>query len=94
MDMSLHRSLNKQAVLVTAIIVVVDIVLNGRNQLFPVGKSMSVIAFALQNSPEPLFLCNAINRVAAITNHPHKRKMPPEGGKGLKLFLTVLKAIH
>ena len=42
MDMSLHRSLDKQAVLVTAVIVVVNITFNRGNELFSVGKGVSV----------------------------------------------------
>ena len=65
--MSLHRSLNKQAVLVTTVIVVVDIIFNGRNQLFPAGKSVSVIAFSLQDSPEAFHW--AIVNAAANAGH-------------------------
>ena len=85
MDMSLHRSLNKQAVLVTAIIVVVDIVLNGRNQLFPVGKSMSVIAFALQNSPEPFHraVVNAAANTGHTLCHPGIQQFLVEGSAGV-----------
>lgn len=85
MDMSLHRSLNKQAVLVTAIIVVVDIVLNGRNQLFPVGKSMSVIAFALQNSPEPFHraIVNAAANMGHALCHSGIQQLFAEGSAGV-----------
>lgn len=65
--MSLHRSLDKQTVLVTAVVVVINVIFNGGNQLFPAGECLSVIAFTFQDSPEALH--RAIVNTAANTGH-------------------------
>ena len=65
--MSLHRGLDKQTVLVTAVIVVVNIAFNRGNELFSAGKSMSVIALSLQDSPESFHW--AIVNAASNTGH-------------------------
>ena len=65
--MSLHRSLDEQTVLVTAVIVVINIAFNRGNELFSAGKSVSVIALSLQDSPEALHW--AIVNAASNTGH-------------------------
>ena len=65
--MSLHRCLDKQTVLVTAVVVVINVIFNGGNQLFPAGECLSVIAFTFQDSPEALH--RAIVNTAANTGH-------------------------
>ena len=66
-DMSLHRCLDEQTVLVTAVVVVINVIFNGGNQLFPAGECLSVIAFTFQDSPEALH--RAIVNTAANTGH-------------------------
>ena len=65
--MSLHRCLDKQTVLVTAVVVVINVIFNGGNQLFPAGECLSVIAFTFQDSPEALH--RTIVNTAANTGH-------------------------
>lgn len=65
--MSLHRCLNEQTVLVTAVVVVINVIFNGGNQLFPAGECLSVIAFTFQDSPEALH--RTIVNTAANTGH-------------------------
>lgn len=65
--MSLHGCLNEQTVLVTAIVVVVNIVFNRGNKLLPAGKSVAVITFTFQDSPETFH--RAIVNAAADTGH-------------------------
>ena len=66
-DMSLHRCLDEQTVLVTAVVVVINVIFNSGNQLFPAGECLSVIAFTFQDSPEALH--RAIVNTAANTGH-------------------------
>ena len=66
-DMSLHRCLDEQTVLVTAVVVVINVIFNGGKQLFPAGECLSVIAFTFQDSPEALH--RAIVNTAANTGH-------------------------
>ena len=65
--MSLHRCLDEQTVLVTAVVVVINVIFNSGNQLFPAGECLSVIAFTFQDSPEALH--RAIVNTAANTGH-------------------------
>ena len=53
--MNLHGSLDEQSVLVTAVVVVVNIVFNRGNELFSACKSTPIIALTLQDSPEAFF---------------------------------------
>lgn len=65
--MSLHRCLNEQTVLVTAVVVAIYVIFNGGNQLFPAGECLSVIAFTFQDFPESLH--RAVVNAAANTGH-------------------------
>ena len=66
-DMSLHGSLDEQSVLVTAVVVVVNIVFNRGNELFSACKSMPIIALTLQDSPEAFH--RAIVNAASHARH-------------------------
>lgn len=90
--MSLHRSLDKQTVLVTAIIVVVDIIFNGRNQLFSAGKGMPIIALSLQDSPEAFHwaVVNAAANAGHALCHSGIQQLFVEGSAGvLESSVTV-----
>ena len=50
-DMSLHWCLDEQAVLVAAIVVIVNVVLNRRKETFP-AKCMSIVTFSFEDTPE------------------------------------------
>lgn len=65
--MSLHRCLDEQTVLVTAVVVVVNIAFNRGNELFSACKSMPIIALTLQDSPEAFH--RAVVNAAANTGH-------------------------
>ena len=83
--MSLHRSLDKQAVLVTAVIVVVNIAFNRGNELFSAGKSVSVIAFSLQDSPEAFHwaIVNTASNTGHTLCHSCIQKLLVEGSAGV-----------
>ena len=90
--MSLHRSLDEQSVLVTAVIVVIDIVFNRGNKLLTAGKSVSVIALSLQNSPEALHwaIVNAASNTGHTLCHSGIQKLLVEGSAGvLESSITV-----
>lgn len=90
--MSLHRSLDKQAVLVTAVIVVVNIAFNRGNELFSTSKSVSVIALSLQDSPEALHraIVNAASNTGHTLCHSGIQKLLVEGSAGvLESSVTV-----
>lgn len=84
--------MDKQAVLVTAIIVVVNIAFNRGNELFSTGKSVSVIALSLQDSPETFHwaIVNAAANTGHALCHSGIQKLLVEGSAGvLESSITV-----
>ena len=90
--MSLHRSLDEQSVLVTTVIIVVNIAFNRGNELFSTGKSVSVIALSLQDSPEALHwaIVNAATNTGHTLRHSSIQQFLVEGSAGvLESSVTV-----
>ena len=78
--------------LVTAIIVVVNIAFNRGNELFSAGKSVSVIALSLQDSPETFHraIVNAASNTGHTLCHSGIKKLLVEGSAGvLESAVTV-----
>ena len=53
-DMSLHWSLDEQAVRVTVVVVIVNVVRNRRDEIAPACKDVPVGALSFENAPEAL----------------------------------------
>lgn len=83
--MSLHRCLDEQTVLVTAVVVVINVIFNGGNQLFPAGECLSVIAFTFQDSPEAFHraVVNAAANTGHTLCHPGIQQFLVEGSAGV-----------
>ena len=83
--MSLHGSLDEQSVLVTAVVVVVNIVFNRGNELFSACKSMPIIALTLQDSPEAFHraVVNAAANTGHTLCHPGIQQFLVEGSAGV-----------
>ena len=83
--MSLHRCLDEQTVLVTAVVIVINVIFNGGNQLFPAGECLSVIAFTFQDSPESLHraVVNAAANTGHTLCHPGIQQFLVEGSAGV-----------
>ena len=93
--MSLHRSLDEQPVLVTAVVVVVNIAFNRGNELFSACKSMPIIALTLQDSPEAFHraVVNAAANTGHTLCHPGIQQFLVEGSAGVGRVMTPVLAM-
>ena len=84
-DMSLHRCLYEQAVLVTAVIVVVNVVLNGQDQLLTACERVSIVALSFENTPEAFHraIVNAATNTRHTLRHPCIQQLLVEDSAGI-----------
>lgn len=78
-DVRLHWRLDEQTVLVTAVVVIVDVVCNHRDEVTPACKCVPVVAFSFKDTPESFH--RAIVNATSNTGHTLRHT-------GIKQFLV------
>ena len=90
--MLLHRCQHTQVALYAAVVVVSDIALNHGNEIVPACKSLAIVSFSLEDSPEPLHraVVNALGHSGHTLLHLCCLQPVIEGSVGvLKTSVTV-----